>query len=933
MRAKYFSIILFLLAGVFLIGTLSGDNVSLNKINDPHPLIKSPEVKNRVKPDLNFGNIPLYFTHNKGQVNKRAIFYAKTQGYTLWVTKGGLIFDSIGNKKADIRSKKSEVRSRNKVETSFRDVSRLLFIGANKNIEILPLKEQKLKVNYFKGSDKSKWVAGIPTSGAVLYKNVYKHIDLKVYGIGKQIEYDWIVHPGGDPENIRFEYKNVKDIRINGEGDLDITTQFGKLTHKKPFAYQNTVGANGDSPKMEIRSEFKQISKNSFGFITGEYDRTKPLVIDPLILNYSSHYGGTTSSWGGNGQNWGKDIAVTDNGIAYVAAQTTSIDFPVVNEYDSTFDGDIDVLILKIDTTKSGSGSLVYSSYFGGIDYDYSRGICVDSSGRAYISGFTTSLDFPVQNAYQSSHSQAVSGGYIRSDSFVICIDTTVSGTSGLVYSSYLGGLDNDDNYGISGGDNGIVYLGGYTSSTDFPVKNEYQADQGSDDVYISKFDTKQSGSSSLLYSTYFGGTSWEWGHAIANDNNGIAYVTGVAGGSGLPLKGELHGDKGGWDAFVTLIDTTKSGSDCLVYSTYLGGNDDEEKGYGIAVDGNGYVYVTGYTRSNDFPITNEYQSVPGSSWDAFLTKIDPYAGSAGLLYSTYLGGSDHDNGNGVAVDTAGNAYLTGSTSSNNFPLRNEYMQDQTYDDIFITKINTIAAGDSSLVWSTYLGGNDSDEAKGIDVDSNGVVYITGDTQSTDFPLANEHTGTVSGSDDMFVSKISPNPLTTDHSVQVNAGDYGSVDKENHLVMEGGSVTINVYPDEGFEIDRIVDNGIEMAVSNPYVISDIQEDHTVEISFKKILYPPVLSLTGEKKVEKAWIVQKGYSELDILITEHDSPMIVSSYVLYKNVSGVWSEIKSYSGPGSYEYTDKYFKKGESVDYKLAAIAPDGSVIAETTLNL
>jgi len=872
-----------------------------------------------VKPDLNFGNIPLYFIHNKGQVNRKALYYARTPAYTLWVTKQGLVFDSV--------KKESESDSL----LMKRDVSRLYFVGSNPEPGVMPVKPAEHRVNYFKGKDKDKWVRNVPTSAAVLYKNVYKNIDLKVYGIGKEIEYDWIVHPGGNPAEIRFEYKNVKRVEINRSGDLDITTEFGKLKHKKPFSYQHIVETDENSLQKEIVSKFRRISNTIFGFSTGKYDQTKTLVIDPLILHYSSHYGGTTNSYAGNGQNWGVDIAVDEKGVAYVAAQTTSIDFPVLNEYDSTFDGDIDGLLLKIDTTRSGSGSLLYSTYFGGTDYEWPQGICVDNSGKAYIAGHTNSLDYPVRNAYQAQHYQTNTGGYIRNDGFLICIDTTVSGSSGLVYSTYLGGDDNDYLEGISGGANGIVYLSGYSASTDFPLVNQYQSDQPSDDVIIAKIDTTQSGTASLLYSTYLGGTSWEWAHAVASDSNGNVYVTGVAGGDGFPLVGEYQARQGDWDAFVAKIDTTQSGSGCLVYSTYLGGSDHDEKGYGIAVDGNGYIYVTGYTRSNDFPLSNQYQSLPGSSWDAFLAKLDPSAGTAGLLYSTYLGGGDSDTGNSVEVDNAGNACLTGATSSTDFPVSNEYMLDQTYSDVFVTKINTLSTGADSLIWSTYLGGNSGDEGIGIDVDSDGRVYITGETQSTDFPMENEYTSTPSGSSDMFVFKISPNPLTRDYSVRVKASAGGIVDKEYHLAMEGTTVTVHIYPHEGYEIDRIVDNGVEMAVSNPYIIHDIQEDHQVDITFKKILYPPVLTLTGVRKSEKAWIIEKDYADLSVSITEHESPMPVSAYVLYKNAGGVWSELKRFSGAGVHTYTDKYFKAGESVSYSFKAYGADGSVVSETAI--
>ena len=253
MKTGYRSILLISVLFIFVLFQLPGSVVVKDS---PFKSIESLTKSNKDKggkliPDVNFGKIPLYFIHNKGQVNKRALFYAKTPGYTLWVTKEGLVFDSMKSPRF------ASPLTKGGRGGSDRDISRLNFTGANKDTEVTALKPQKLKVNYFKGNDKNKWVGGVPTSGAALYKNLYKNIDLKVYGIGKQIEYDWIVNPGGDPDDIKFEYKNVKKIKINKSGDLDIKTQFGKLTHKKPFAYQDTVGANGDSPGIEIIAHFK----------------------------------------------------------------------------------------------------------------------------------------------------------------------------------------------------------------------------------------------------------------------------------------------------------------------------------------------------------------------------------------------------------------------------------------------------------------------------------------------------------------------------------------------------------------------------------------------------------------------------------------------------------------------------------------------------
>ena len=199
--------------------------VNIN-MNDLDLNSKPQDIKpgSGVKPDIDFGRIPLYFIFNQGQVNKKAKYYTKASGYSLWLTGGGLVFDSIRkveDGKQTIDDRRQMIENRIHLEKKFvRDVSRLIFLNANKNPEMVPVEVIQLEVNYFIGNDKSKWNCDVPTSMAVLYKSLYKNIDLKVYGIEKEIEYDWIVKPGGNPGDIRFRYKNVKGTRIDEKGNL-----------------------------------------------------------------------------------------------------------------------------------------------------------------------------------------------------------------------------------------------------------------------------------------------------------------------------------------------------------------------------------------------------------------------------------------------------------------------------------------------------------------------------------------------------------------------------------------------------------------------------------------------------------------------------------------------------------------------------------------
>jgi len=460
-----------------------------------------------------------------------------------------------------------------------------------------PVEFTRYKVNYLKGNDHPNGT-GISNSKAVIYKNLYKNIDLKVYGVEKQIEYDWTVKPGGDPRTIRFQYKNVKSTCIDDSGNLLIETQLGKLIHKRPVSYQDICMEHGawsmeseskgeHRVHVNVNVEFKKIGENTYGFDVGDYDKSCDLIIDPVVMAYSTFLGGS-------GDDRGIGLAKDSMGSAYLTGDTHSTDFPTDDAYQSTFgSGDADAFVTKF----SASGdSLVYSTYLGGSGTDEAKSIQVDSSSRAYITGQTSSTDFPIQSAYQNTY-----GGGDR-DVFVTILSS--SGSS-LVYSTFLGGSSDDRGFAIALDSSQNVYVTGCTSSTDFPIKNAYKG-------------------------TYGGGD---------------------------------------YDAFVTKI---SSSGTSLVYSTFLGGSG-KENGYGIVVSGSN-AYVVGRTSSSNFPRQNEYQDVHGGgTYDAFVTKLS--SSGTNLIYSTYLGGNQNDTVWGIAVDSSGSAYVTGHTYSTDFPTQEAYQK------------------------------------------------------------------------------------------------------------------------------------------------------------------------------------------------------------------------------------------------------------------
>ncbi len=754
MIKRYFLLLGVCVCAVFMIA----DHNAAQRVNGLPTKVPSAgadelQSKGKLKVDVDFAKIPLYFIANQGQVNAKARFYARASRYTLWLTREGLIFDEIkkqdaGERKHDspaandqwpMTNDNSSITTHHSTNlpltnhqspfTSYgRDVSRLLFIGANENPGMKAVKPAALKVNYFIGNDRSKWRCDVPTALAVRYENLYKNIDLEVYGVEKQIEYDWVVRPGGDAAAIAFEYKGVKGTRIDEEGNLVIETRFGELIHQKPVSYQVI-----DSKKQAVAAYFKKIGPDRYGFSVGSYDKSYELIIDPVVLAYSTYLRGS-------GGEEGFGIDADDSGNVYVTGWTGSSDFPIKNEFmTDPSTGNREVFVSKIDTTKSGTASLIYSTYLGGFSgSETGFGIFADDMGNAYVCGNTGSSDFPIKNQYMTY------SGY--EDAFVTKLDTTKSGAASLVYSTYLGGSLDDHCRGITVDKSGNVYVTGWTYSADFPTKNQYMSDPGDsghNDAFVSKIDATASGAACLVYSTYLGGSNYEGGAGIAADGMGIVYVSGSTNSVDFPCKNAYMVDPGdnNNDAFVAKLDTTQSGAACLLYSTYLAGSNNDYGGE-IVVDSSGYVYLTGKTGSPDFPTKNEYMIDPGdNAYDVFLCKIDAsQSGADSLLFSTYFGGSGGDYGVDIGMDSSGNVYFTGCTVSSDLPMKAHYMDYPGPGfNFYVTKMDINKSGDDILVYSTYLGGSEEDHCMGIAVDKNGSAYVTGVTYSTDYPTKNAY--------------------------------------------------------------------------------------------------------------------------------------------------------------------------------------------------
>jgi hypothetical protein len=697
-----------------------------------------------------YGRLPLYFIENNGQEDERMLFYEKGRGHATFFTREGVFLSMIKNQESqdkEHREKAEDPNPKSEIADLKYTIIKLTPVGANEEPEVVAEGLQEYKVNFFIGNDPERWRTSVPTYMAVLYKDVYKGIDIKYYGNNSQLEYDIIVKPGADPQIVKLSYEGIQGLEVTDEGVLEISLKEGKLIQKKPYIYQEIEGR-----RVEVEGKFKVQNselkvKNSelrnprpdlgskalnsemiYGFEVASYNKAYPLIIDPVLL-YSTYLGG-------NGYEGGSDIAVDANGQVYITGYTTSTNFPTKNPSQGTNAGGYDAFVTKIDSTGS---ALLYSTYLGGSGDDYGFGIDVDVSGQVYITGYTDSTNFPTESPIQGTNA----GG---NDAFVTKID---SAGSALLYSTYLGGSGNDYGMGIAV-PNDEAYIIGRTASTNFPTKNPFQgANAGGYDVFVTNID---SAGSALIGSTYLGGSGQDYGRNIDLEVYHSIYIIGYTKSTDFPTKNPIQGtNAGGYDVFVAQLSISIH-SISLYDSTYLGGSGDD-KGFDIAlIRGSSDPHITGSTNSTDFPIRWPIQSFNAGGYDAFIAELSP---GLYLDFSTYLGGSGDDYGTGISGYN--NPYITGYTNSTDFPTKYPFQGTNAGgNDAFVTQLTT--GFYSSLQYSTYLGGSGGDYGKGIAVDDSGYAYITGDTFSSNFPTQSPVQGTNAGAGDAFVTKTIPDP-------------------------------------------------------------------------------------------------------------------------------------------------------------------------------
>jgi hypothetical protein len=762
-----------------------------------------------------YGRLPMSFEENQGQTAREVRFVAHGGRYELFLTPQEAVMALRPNKHLDFSPQHRSaylraLREQRRAAEALTAI-RIRFEGANPEPQIFGSERQPTRVNYFTGSDPKNWHTDIPAYARVKYAGVYPGVDLVFYGNQRRLEYDFVVAPGADAKAIRLKIDGARKMRINSRGDLVLSVAEGEVEFQKPVTYQML---NGE--KHEIAGNYVIAADHRVTFSVADYNRKEPLILDP-ILDYSTYLGGS----GAENTTLPVGIAVDSAGDAFVVGDTFSANFPTTaNGFTpGPLTGNLGAsFVAELNPTGT---QLLYSTYLTGSTTNASDGatsVAVDTTGKVYVTGITLTAGFPSKNPITVPLTFAADT--TNGTCFVTELDPTQSGPNSLVFSTYMGGTNGMDlANGIAVDANGNIYVAGQTFSTDFPVVNgvtfnPVNTNNASGSAFLSRINPA---TSTLVYSTYLSGNAvnaasdptigGENAYGVAVDGSNNAYVTGGTtsnNASGFPSSANANepappAANVTGSAFVTKVNTAGNGTASLVYSTYIAGST-QETGYGIALGPNNIAYVTGLTKSGDFPFTaGAFDTSGPGNGKAFLVLVDTTNAVVGnpltpFRYATFLGGTTGNVGYGIKVDGNGNVYIAGTTTSLDFPGTNagtgtllggfQTTRSNPFGTPFIAKLlPTIGgSGANDLLYSTYFGGTGNgggpDQAYGIAIDSASPpnAYITGQTFSADMPVTGAGSpppppfqANIGGAPDSFVAKlsliptlaVSPGPGTT----------------------------------------------------------------------------------------------------------------------------------------------------------------------------
>jgi hypothetical protein len=858
--SRSFSLGLFLLAFLFSTWSIPLKSGPPALAAAPHSPNASPAASAQLLAD--YARLPLSFEVNRGQAGSDIQFLSRGHGLAIFLDSSGAAF-LTGRKDSPSPSLLSLLSASSAEEPATSGLSashsshflRMSFLGARPGSQGVGVSPLPGKANYFIGDDPKNWHTNLDTYAKVKFASVYPGIDLLYYGNQQRLEYDFIVAPGSSPSQIQFALEGTDRVRIDSAtGDLVLFSSPDEIRFQKPVIYQlsDQLAQNGppsgSAAKHFIDGNYTLEAGNHIGFNVSPYDPSKPLVIDP-VLSFFTYLGGMLPDVA-------LHVAADATGV-YVTGTTVSPDFPTST---SAFSRSLhvgmcssqravpcpDVFVTKLKPDGTG---ILYSTFLGGSRSDVGLGIAVDSNQQAYIVGETESMDFPTTNSsFQGSASALLARGFLTK--------LNASGSQ-LLYSTFFGGTpgsqgplqDQKNDTGATGVavDNaGHAYITGYTRSNSLPVTTgAFQRTPGGSsgaggvqctggsggtilcpDAFVAKFDTTATGSGSLIFATYLGGSYYDAATGIAIDSDGSSYITGATLSDNFPVAAAFQSTRKAGrcapnsshvcaSAFISKLDSVGA---TLVYSSYLGGGTGDTAALSVALDGSKNAYIAGVTNAMDFPATAgvvqhafaggtctlSNKSIPCP--DAFAAKI---TANGSLSYATFLGGSGVDIGAGIAVDSSGNAYVAGLTNSTNFPTASPVQTafgggtcpiriagvstNFACPDAFITKLDPAGA---TLLYSSYIGGTNVDFATSVALDTSNNVYVTGGTFSSGLATTGAFQTALGSKGDAFVFKIAAPVAGPPFILQPDANN-GST---SATVKAGRTATYNlqINPANGF---------------------------------------------------------------------------------------------------------------------------------------
>jgi len=753
---KLKSLIVLLCAG-FLLYSFSSKNETIRSNNDSPQYVKSliqssDYLKLHINRPMKLGEYTanktnntsliksvsrdIIFIPNKGQIidtdgklRPDILYKASLKGIDLYLTNKGMSFVfykyvdtpqnlAAGYKETDeIRNPlKDDIDRDRKIRMYRMDLD---IVGMNTNFKTLNEEQTTEYFNYYYAHCPDG-ITNVNGYGKVIYENVYDNIDIVFHSNTKGLKYDFIVKPDGDVSDIKLKYKNEDEVYITKEGKIRALNPFGEVETDVLYTYQSDGNV--------VESNYIKDTDGTIRVITGEYDRTKDLIIDPFI--------GATY-YGGNYWDIGFSMTTDGNDNILITGWTSSTNFPVQNPgggayYQGSIGGEDDTFILKLNS----NGVRQWATYYGGSTYGGGHSITTDLNNNILITGQASSTNLPVYNPGGGAYFQGVMGGSY--DAFILKFNS-----NGIrMWATYYGGSYGDVGFSITADASNNIIVTGIASSTNFPIQNPgggtYYQDSiaGLEDAFVLKFNSN----GVRLWATYYGGDETDWGYSVTTDGSNNILITGRTHSNNFPLLNPGNGayfqntNAGNEDAFILKF----SSNGVRQWSTYYGGNNAEE-GNSLTIDGNNSILITGYTTSTDFPLQNPgsgayFQSSKAGEHDVYILKFN----SNGVRqWATYYGGNDWDEGQSITVDGNDNILIAGNTESTTLPLQNPgggaYFQSAYggISDAFILKFNSVGVRQ----WATYYGGDSGDIGYSITTGVNNNILVTGGTASLDFPL------------------------------------------------------------------------------------------------------------------------------------------------------------------------------------------------------